>query len=162
MKLISFHRNKKLNKRKILIVLTTIFILTSGIVNYFDINLIDSEQNEHSNSYNKKLRTAKISAPIHINNNWSAAQLAGNCTGSGIWGDPYVIEDLIINGQNSSSCILIENTNKFFKIENNPIIFTINNQPKLKTTSYRDDIGLRGALALIYYKIENSPILDML
>lgn len=48
------------------------------------------------------------------------------------------------------------------QFENNPIIFTINNQPKLKTTSYRDDIGLRGALALIYYKIENSPILDML
>ncbi|MFW9897835.1 MAG: ROK family protein [Candidatus Thorarchaeota archaeon] len=48
------------------------------------------------------------------------------------------------------------------QFENNPIIFTINNPPQLKTTSYRDDIGLRGALALIYYKIENSPILDML
>ncbi|MEE9379208.1 MAG: hypothetical protein V3V33_14380, partial [Candidatus Lokiarchaeia archaeon] len=115
---LKFQRNKNLNKRKISIVLTTIFILTSGIVNYFDINLIYSEQNEHSNSYNKKLRTAKISAPIHINNNWSDAQLAGNCTGSGIWSDPYVIEDLIINGQNSSSCILIENTIEFFKIEN--------------------------------------------
>ena len=46
--------------------------------------------------------------------------------------------------------------------ENNPIIFTINNPPKLKTTSYREDIGLRGALALIYYKVKNSPILDML
>ena len=46
--------------------------------------------------------------------------------------------------------------------ENNPIIFTINHPPKLKTTKYREDIGLRGALALIKYKLETSPILDML
>ena len=48
------------------------------------------------------------------------------------------------------------------QFENNPIIFTINHPPKLKATKYREDIGLRGALALIKYKIDNSPILDML
>ncbi|MFX1336975.1 MAG: ROK family protein [Promethearchaeota archaeon] len=48
------------------------------------------------------------------------------------------------------------------QFEKNPIIFTINHPPKLKATRYREDIGLRGALALIKYKIENSPILDML
>ena len=48
------------------------------------------------------------------------------------------------------------------QFEKNPIIFTINHPPNLKATKYRKDIGLRGALALIKYKTENSPILDML
>ncbi len=48
------------------------------------------------------------------------------------------------------------------QFEKNPIIFTINHPPKLKATKYRDDIGLRGALALIKYKTDNSMILDML
>jgi glucokinase len=48
------------------------------------------------------------------------------------------------------------------QFENDPIRFTINHPPKIKVTKYMDDIGLRGALALIKYKIEYSPILDML
>jgi len=38
--------------------------------------------------------------------------------GSGTYSDPYVIEDLIIDGLNSGSCILIENSIVYFKIEN--------------------------------------------
>ncbi|MFX0070990.1 MAG: ROK family protein [Candidatus Hermodarchaeota archaeon] len=48
------------------------------------------------------------------------------------------------------------------QFEKEPIIFTVNHPPQLKATKYREDIGLRGALALIKYKTENSPILDML
>jgi glucokinase len=48
------------------------------------------------------------------------------------------------------------------QFENNSIIFTVNHPPKLKATKYREDIGLRGALALIKYKLENSPLVDML
>ncbi len=48
------------------------------------------------------------------------------------------------------------------QFEKNPIIFTINHPPKLKATKYRDDVGLRGALALIKYKTDKSLLLDML
>ncbi|TFG24866.1 MAG: ROK family protein, partial [Promethearchaeota archaeon] len=48
------------------------------------------------------------------------------------------------------------------QFENDPIRFTINHPPKIKVTKYMDDIGLRGALALIFYKLKNSPILDTL
>ena len=49
---------------------------------------------------------------------WATALLYPWCTGSGSWADPYIIENLIINGQNSGSCIEIRNSNVFFTIKN--------------------------------------------
>jgi parallel beta-helix repeat protein len=65
-----------------------------------------------------KLKSAEISSPIHINNNWSAAKTAGICSGSGIHSDPYVIKDLVINGGGLRRCIFIEYTNAHFMILN--------------------------------------------
>ena len=42
----------------------------------------------------------------------------------------------------------------------NPIEFTINNPPKIKITRLGDEVGLRGALALVKYKTENNPIIQ--
>lgn len=41
-----------------------------------------------------------------------------------------------------------------------PIKFTINHPPQLKSTKFMDDIGVRGALALVKYKIENHEIIS--
>jgi len=46
------------------------------------------------------------------------------------------------------------------QFEKDPIKFTVNHPPKIKITKYRDEIGLRGALALVKYKLENNPILE--
>ncbi|MFX0187678.1 MAG: NosD domain-containing protein [Candidatus Hodarchaeota archaeon] len=69
------------------------------------------------------VRTAGIiESPIYIDNNtennWDWAKDQGLCSGSGTDIDPYVIEDLIIDGGGSGSCILIENSNAHFRIEN--------------------------------------------
>ncbi|MHA1783090.1 MAG: ROK family protein [Promethearchaeota archaeon] len=45
------------------------------------------------------------------------------------------------------------------QFEKDPLPFTINNPPKLKVTKYLEDIGVRGALVLIKYKLENNPII---
>jgi glucokinase len=45
------------------------------------------------------------------------------------------------------------------QFENNPIQFTLNHPPNIKLTRYREDIGIRGALALVKYKLEKSEIL---
>ena len=51
--------------------------------------------------------------------NWSKTADENDwCTGSGTWGDPYIIEDLVIDGQEISSGIEIRNSNVFFKIRN--------------------------------------------
>jgi len=49
--------------------------------------------------------------------NWSTTATANDwCNGSGTWLDPYIIKNVIINGQNSSSCIEIRNSNVYFNI----------------------------------------------
>ena len=44
------------------------------------------------------------------------------------------------------------------QFETDPIQYTINHPPKIKVTKYIDDIGLRGALALVKYKLEGNPV----
>jgi len=44
------------------------------------------------------------------------------------------------------------------QFEKDPIKFTINHPPKIKLTRYQDEIGLRGALALVKYKIEKNKV----
>ena len=103
--------NKKL---RILVLIALLFF--SFIINFqyiFNRNL----SKYHPDYYN--LKHAQFWGRIHINNNWSATESNFSwCTGSGTWTNPYIIQDLIINSQNSSYGILIENSQEFFKIEN--------------------------------------------
>ena len=46
------------------------------------------------------------------------------------------------------------------QFEQDPIKFTVNHPPKIKLTKYKDEIGLRGALALVKYKIEKHKIIS--
>jgi parallel beta-helix repeat protein len=57
---------------------------------------------------------------IHINGNsdWIDLKNAGNCTGSGTDSDPYVLEDLVIDGGSCGDCIRIENSDMHFIISN--------------------------------------------
>ncbi len=56
---------------------------------------------------------------IHINNNWTLTNSTYDwCNGKGTQAEPYIIENVSINGQNSRNCILIENSNDYFIIRN--------------------------------------------
>ncbi len=106
----------------ILIALGILFAVSPIITVNFSLiaeNSIKSlEYNNDINLDNKNLKISAISGKIHIDNNWTAAKSAGFCTGEGTYSDPYVIEDLVINGGGSGSCILIENSTAYFRIEN--------------------------------------------
>jgi len=69
---------------------------------------------------NENLNLSKISGKISINGNsgWANAKTAEICTGNGTQSEPYVIEDLEIDGGGSGSCILIKNSDVYFEIEN--------------------------------------------
>ena len=62
--------------------------------------------------------------PIFINDtdpnyNWSKTAAENEwCSGSGSWSDPYVIQNITINGNNVSNCIDIQNSNKYFTVKN--------------------------------------------
>ena len=78
------------------------------------------DYSDDSNLDNKNLKISAVSGKIHIINNsgWVEFRNAGNCTGSGNYTHPYIIKDLVIDGGDSGSCILIENSDVYFKIEN--------------------------------------------
>ena len=46
------------------------------------------------------------------------------------------------------------------QFERDPLQFTINHPPNLKVTRYLDDIGVRGALVLVKYKLEGNPVIE--
>ena len=113
---------KKINSFIALAIISFLLIPTIISFNY----RISSNSNPFYNYYltpNKdNLKVSEISDIIHINNNWTAAELAGLCTGNGSFSDPYLIEDLEINTDDSGTCILIENSAVYFKIENCTLI----------------------------------------
>ena len=117
--------NSKTNNRFIFfIVLGILFALTfinNNNINFNDRNReINSGKIENINLDTINLKISKISGKIHIINNsgWVAFRNADNCTGQGIYSDPYVIKNLEIDGGGSGSCILIQNSDVYFKIEN--------------------------------------------
>ena len=56
---------------------------------------------------------------IHISNdNWSASDVEWIQNATGTWDDPHIIENVKVNGQNATCCILIENSSDYFIIRN--------------------------------------------
>ncbi|MFW9972890.1 MAG: right-handed parallel beta-helix repeat-containing protein, partial [Candidatus Odinarchaeota archaeon] len=96
--------------KKIILILICLFSFNI-IVFYKFIDFTPQNQLFHTN-------LSKISQPLIIDNNWNDLVNGGFCTGSGTYNDPYIIQNYIINGDGTASCIEIRNSNKFFKIFN--------------------------------------------
>ena len=112
-------RDSSFMKKKTLFVLGLVtFLVFLSSVNFINRNnnLATFSKNININDIN----TSQISEKIHINGNtgWIDFKNAGNCTGSGNYSNPYIIKDLVIDGGNSGSCILIENSDVYFTIQN--------------------------------------------
>ena len=111
-------------KIAIFITLGMIFALSLILINIYNFNTgnseISTDYNVDYNLENKNLKISAVSGKIHIigNTGWTAAKTAGICTGNGTYSEPYVIEDLEIDGGGSGSCIFIENSDVYFRIEN--------------------------------------------
>jgi len=113
-------KSNRKTKPIILIIFGILFAFSPIFINNprFTARDRDITSNYNDEFDHENLKISAVSGKIHINNNWSAAKTAGICTGNGTYSEPYVIEDLIIDGSGSGSCIGIENSNVFFKIEN--------------------------------------------
>lgn len=83
---------------------------------------------------------------IIIDGNWSQTRDTYDwCDGSGILADPFVIENVTINGQNSGIGIIIQNTNDYFIINN--------------CTFYNSTTGMR-LINVNYGTINNCSVYD--
>jgi len=115
---------RKYAKAKIIILITLVILFALLPIITTNLSFVSGNNSEtlgYSDDFTLKkdnLRISAVSGKIHIDNNWSDAKTAGICTGNGIYSDPYVIKNLVIDGKNSSSCILIANSTAHFKIEN--------------------------------------------
>ncbi|MHA1292455.1 MAG: right-handed parallel beta-helix repeat-containing protein [Promethearchaeota archaeon] len=124
-----------MKRTKIMFLIVLVFVINILILS-FQSYLIDEnnfvvqdfENYNSNNEYIDKL-TPKSSGswtlnPFVIddagkgNYTWIEAQLQPWCTGSGTFKDPYVIENITINGGNSKSCLEIKNSIKYFVINN--------------------------------------------
>jgi len=110
--------NMKSNTRSKIIILITLGILFA-LAPMITINPSFITANSDVINFDKEnLKISATSGKIHIDNNWTDAWSAGICTGNGTYSEPYVIEDLVIDGEGSGNSILIENSNVYFKIVN--------------------------------------------
>jgi len=111
---------KKSLRLYILISLTFFFVILmlSNEIN----KEISSENEDNTESIEQKeVKTSSywVLDPSIIDNNWSeTASTYDWCSGSGSFSNPYVIENVTINGLNSSNCIEIKNSNENFIIRN--------------------------------------------
>ena len=123
--MIKLKTNKKQNIARVLFLLVLFFI-----GNYYLGNLINNKVNHEINNYTlTKVEILRSSghwnlSPFVINdapgspNDWVWAETQPWCSGSGTFEDPYLIENVTIDGENSGSCLTIINSDKYFRIEN--------------------------------------------
>jgi len=137
------------NKSFALIALA-VLLITIGSISIFPIDLEDPvEMQENVREPRKAGFWDLTGTPIVIDNNWSNTRdMYDWCTGLGTVDQPFVIENVTIDGMQKSNCITITNTNEYFEIRN----CTIYN-----TTSDWSSIYQKG----IYIEyVDNGKILD--
>ena len=99
--------------------LKNVAIITLGILIAYSILFINNSSN-FKNFDKNCLKSAKVSGKILISGStgWANAKNSGICSGFGTYSDPYIIEDLVIDGGGSGNCIWIQNSQLYFKIIN--------------------------------------------
>ena len=110
---------KSKTKFKIIILITLGIIFALALIINFTPGLF-TDNNNVIDSDDETPKISAVSGKICIINNsgWVDFRNAGNCTGSGTYSDPYVIEDLEIDGRGLGNPIWVENSSVYFKIEN--------------------------------------------
>ena len=124
-------------KTKIKVKIVSISMLI--IMSLSELDLKSSINSTHENSESNEEINVKIAgfwnpSPFVINESgggnftWAgAAATQPWCSGSGTFNDPYIIENVTINGENSNSGITIIDSSSYFIIRNNTIYNTSSN-----------------------------------
>jgi len=112
----------KMRNRNIKITILGILLICLGIVsNNLSGILLTNESIYNDNETNLKNAGYWIVSPFTIDGNsgWETINSTYDwCSGSGTYDDPYIIENITIDGGGSGNCISINNTNEYFKIRN--------------------------------------------
>lgn len=111
-------------------------IIILSLIITFHLSFLSFERSHEPNLVIKKAGFWELSE-IYIEDddplkNWAiTAATEPWCSGSGTWIDPFIIENVTINGLNSGSCITIYDSNAYFIIRNCTVYNSGNNLPSL-------------------------------
>ena len=118
----------KSNTRSKIIIIITLGILFAFLPIFINNPSFTARDRDITSNYSNEfdhenLKLSAVSGKIHIDDNnpsinWTVAKKDGICTGNGTYSNPYIIEDLEIDGEGSGSCIVIRNSEVYFRIEN--------------------------------------------
>ncbi|MEE9574050.1 MAG: right-handed parallel beta-helix repeat-containing protein [Candidatus Neomarinimicrobiota bacterium] len=90
----------------------------------FTIYAYDTSSNQAIEGRNFDITSKTILSPFVIDDlgagdyTWAEAELQAWCSGNGTQGNPYIIDSIEINGLNSSACLYINNSIKYFIVRN--------------------------------------------
>ncbi|MFX1379505.1 MAG: nitrous oxide reductase family maturation protein NosD [Promethearchaeota archaeon] len=149
---------KIFNRTIILLFLGILLVNLSVIVCNLPLNNVNLSKRAYRVDFSfdgLHINSPEISGRIHIDNNWSAVKAVGLCSGNGTFNEPYLIENLVINGSGNGSCILIENSNVYFKIANCTIFkavgpfwfhagISLNNVSNARITENKCSLNVKG------------------
>ena len=109
-----YHLKKRDLSRYFIIIFFLAICLLVGKLAYSNLGIQNRSFNSNVNNPFNELKTADswINEPrIIIDGNWSETKQAYDwCDGEGTWEEPYIIENVTINANNSKYCILINNS----------------------------------------------------
>ena len=117
----------KLKKRIVVLITLAFIIFSSSFFNGgFLTKLLAKKNLDFREENNSKLKSADSWDPFPFiiddtgggDYTWLEAVLELWCIGSGTFNDPYIIENVTINGGNSETCLEIRNSNVYFIIKN--------------------------------------------
>lgn len=115
-------KQKKIKKQFFTLLIGLVVLLI--VASYFEFE----NQLNHIGVDSKNIRISGYwdltGTPINIDGNAAWASKAASepwCSGSGTWSEPYIIENVAINGLNSTSCITISNSDVYFVIQNSTL-----------------------------------------
>lgn len=143
-----------MKKHKNLVIFGMIFALSLLITVHSTNNLI-LDSNTHNEKIERSLKGSGYldlsGTPISIIGNLGWEEAATNepwCEGSGTPGDPYIIENVIINGNGIGDCIYIETSDVYFIIRNCEVYNSGNtNNPPVEA-------GIR------LYQVDNGQLIE--
>ena len=128
-------------------------ILSQNFKLYSDVNKRNTTIDNDKSDINKSdLEGSIISEKIVIWNNWTATRAAGICSGSGTLLNPYVIKNLIIDGEGSDHCIFVRDSSVYFRIEKCTLfnsgdsagigLVDVNNSQLIDNICFNNDFGI--------------------
>lgn len=157
------NQNKKIIRYYLTFFSILLTLFTSGIYSFAPPHIADLDSDFKPSKYLDLTGTPIYICDSDPNRNWSSTAVNYSwCVGSGTWNNPYIIENIMIDGQNSVDCIRIVNSSVFFIIRNCRVYNSISTSLTLYNVNnskiYSNDCLNNGYAGILLENCQNNTI----